>query len=134
MTVSPLTDRKLREAMSRLLAGTPLHTDGALTKENLAREAGVSHATVHRAADVLTEWDTKVARPVLRSAGEVLRDETIASLSVRLRDATQQITQLQGKLDALASVTANLYHENQQLRRQLGGSHATTIAALPAAD
>lgn len=132
MTVSPLTDRKLREAMSRLLAGTPQHTDGALTKENLAREAGVSHATVHRAADVLAEWDTKVARPVLRSAAEVRRDETIATLSARLREATQQITQLQGKLDALASVTANLYHENQQLRRQLSGRHTATITALPA--
>lgn len=134
MTVSPPTERKLREAMSRLLAGTPLHSDGALTKENLAREAGVSHATVHRAADILAEWDTKVARPVLRSASEVRRDETIAGLSGRLRDATRQISQLQGKLDALASVTANLYHENQQLRRQASGRHAATIAALPAAD
>jgi hypothetical protein len=41
------------------------------------------------------------------------------------------ITWLQGKL---ASVTANLYHENQQMRRQLGGRHASTIAVLPAAD
>jgi hypothetical protein len=134
VTVSPLTERKLREAMSRLLAGTAQHTDGALTKENLAREAGVSHATVHRAADVLAEWDAKVARPVLRSAAEVRRDETITTLSARLRDATQRITQLQGKPDALASVTADLYHENQQLRRQLGGRHAAMVVPLPAAD
>ena len=53
MGVSALTERKLREAMARLLAGQPLRTDGALTKENLAREAGVSHASVHRATDVL---------------------------------------------------------------------------------
>ena len=46
----------------------PLHTDGALTKENLAREAQVSHATVHRAEDILAEWDAKVARP--RSAAD----------------------------------------------------------------
>jgi len=85
---------------------------------------------VHRAADILAEWDTNVARPVLRSASEVRRDETIADLSGRLRDATRQISQL----DALASVTANLYHENQQLRRQASGRHATTIASLPAAD
>jgi uncharacterized membrane protein len=81
---------------------------------------------------VLAEWDAKVARPVLRSAAEVRRDETIAALSARLRDATQQITQLQGKLDALASVTANLYHENQQMRRQLGARHASAVSALPA--
>jgi hypothetical protein len=63
----------------------------------------------------------------------VRRDETIATLCARLRDATQQITQLQGKLDAPASVTANLYHENQPIRRQLGRRHASTIAVLPAA-
>lgn len=39
MPVSPASAAKLREAMARLLAGDPLHTDGALTKKNLAREA-----------------------------------------------------------------------------------------------
>ncbi|MFI9247962.1 hypothetical protein ACIGXF_36585 [Streptomyces sp. NPDC053086] len=103
--------------MARLLAGEPLHTDGALTKENLAREAQVSHATVHRADDILTEWNTKVARPVLRTPGEVTRDETIAQLRKQLREARAEITQLNGKLDALATVTANLYHENQALKK-----------------
>ncbi|MGW0771819.1 hypothetical protein [Streptomyces sp. NPDC002676] len=60
MPVSAKTATKLREAMTRLLAGEPLHTDGALTKENLAREAQVSHATVHRAETILAEWDAKV--------------------------------------------------------------------------
>ncbi|WP_316779817.1 hypothetical protein [Streptomyces sasae] len=75
-----MTIFQLREAMTRLLAGEPLHTDDALTKENLAREAQVSHATVHRADDILAEWNAKVARPVLRTPGEVARDETIAAL------------------------------------------------------
>ncbi|MFE3202405.1 hypothetical protein [Embleya sp. NPDC059237] len=48
--MSATTETRLRAATGRLLAGVPEHTDGALTKENLAREAGVSHATVHRAA------------------------------------------------------------------------------------
>ncbi|WP_050506801.1 hypothetical protein [Streptomyces rimosus] len=87
MPVSAKTATKLREAMARLLAGEPLHTDGALTKENLAREAQVSHATVHRAGDVLAEWDAQVARPVLRTPGEVARDETIADLRRQLRQA-----------------------------------------------
>jgi hypothetical protein len=37
-----------------------------------------------------------------------------------------------GKLDALASVTANLYYENQQMRCHLGGRHASAMSALPA--
>lgn len=32
MPVSAATEKKLREAMARLLAGEPLHTDGALTR------------------------------------------------------------------------------------------------------
>lgn len=66
MPVSAATAAKLREAMARLLAGEPLHSDGALTKENLAREAQVSHASVHRAEDILAEWNARIPQPVLR--------------------------------------------------------------------
>lgn len=111
--------------MARLLAGEPVHTDGALTKENLAREA---HATVHRAEDVLAEWDTKVTRPVLRTPGEVQRDETITDLRKKLREAREHATEQQGKLEALASVTANLYAENLTLKKRLGRKG---VAVLP---
>ncbi|MFD3937941.1 hypothetical protein ACFWSF_25385 [Streptomyces sp. NPDC058611] len=130
MAVSAASEAKLREAMARLLAGEPLHTDGALTKENLAREAKVSHATVHRAEDILAEWDAKVARPVLRSPGEVARDETISELRRQLREAKGQVTEVQGKLDALATVAANLYHENIALKKKLGNSRR--LASIPA--
>ncbi|MEU6609998.1 hypothetical protein ABZ922_33955 [Streptomyces shenzhenensis] len=131
MPVSAATTTKLREAMARLLAGEPLHTNGALTKENLAREAKVSHATVHRADDILAEWDAKVSRPVLRSPGEVQRDETITELRNQLRKAKAQVTAVQGKLDALAAVTANLYHENLILKRKLGSNRR--ISSIPTA-
>ncbi|MFJ9431069.1 hypothetical protein ACIRQY_15600 [Streptomyces sp. NPDC101490] len=120
--------------MARLLAGEPLHTNGALTKENLAREAQVSHATVHRAEEILAEWDAKVARPVLRSPGEVQRDETIADLRRHLREAKAQVTEAQGKLDALAAVTANLYHENIALKKKLGSSRRLASIPAPATD
>ena len=120
MPVSAASAEKLRAAMARLLAGKPLHTDGALTKENLAREAQVSHATMHRAEDILAEWDAQVARPVLRTPGEVQRDETIAELRKQLREAKAQAAEKQGKLDALATVTANLYAENLVVKKRLG--------------
>lgn len=128
MPVSAASAEKLRAAMARLLAGEPLHTDGALTKENLAREAQVSHATVHRAEDILAEWDAQVARPVLRTPGEVRRDETIAELRQQMREARTHATELQGKLDALATVTVNLYAENLVLKKRLG---RTRLAVLP---
>jgi hypothetical protein len=130
MPVSAATEAELREAMARLLASEPLHTDGALTKENLAREAKVSHATVHRAEEVLAEWDANVARPVLRTPGEVARDETIDELRKQLRKAKSQVTEVQGKLDALATVTANLYAENQALRKRVDGR--SRLASIPA--
>jgi len=118
MPVSAATADKLREAMTRLLAGEPLYSDGALTKENLAREARVSHATVHRAQDILKEWDIQVAHPVLRTPGEVRRDETIAELKAKLRTANKRASELQAKLDALATVTANLYRETIELKKK----------------
>lgn len=118
MPVSAATADKLREAMARLLAGEPLHSDGALTKENLAREARVSHATVHRAQDILAEWNVKVTHPVLRTPGEVRRDETIAELKAKLRKANERAGELQTKLDALATVTANLYRETIELKKK----------------
>ncbi|MFD4947712.1 hypothetical protein ACFVYE_45985 [Streptomyces sp. NPDC058239] len=128
MPVSATSADKLRAAMTRLLAGVPLHTDGALTKENLAREAQVSHATVHRAEDVLAEWHAKVTRPVLRTPGEVQRDETITDLRKKLREAREHAAEQQGKLEALATVTANLYAENLTLKKRLGRKG---VAVLP---
>lgn len=132
MPVSAATETKLHEAMARLLAGQPLHTDGALTKENLAREAKVSHATVHRAEDVLAEWNARVARPVRRTPGEVQRDEVIADLKHKLREASARATALQGKLDALATVTANLYYENLELKKKESARRQGRVTALPA--
>ncbi|MCX4791940.1 hypothetical protein OG369_39480 [Streptomyces sp. NBC_01221] len=130
MPVSKATAAKLREAMARLLAGQPLRCDGALTKENLAREAQVSHATVHRADDILAEWNAQVARPVLRTPGEVQRDETIAELRSRLRKANAKASELQEKLDALATVTANLYHENIELKKRANRRQQNRLAVL----
>jgi hypothetical protein len=84
MPVSPATETMLRAAMQRLLNGTPQHTDGALTKENLAREAGVSHATARRAETILHEWNARVDQPAARTAPD---DEAITGLRSALRDA-----------------------------------------------
>ena len=132
MAVSAGTEVKLRAAMQRLLAGVAVRTDGAMTKENLAREAGVSHATVHRATDVLAEWNTRVDRPILRTPGEVRRDDELATVRAKLSVANREITELRGKLDALATVTANLYHETQALHRKL--DQRGTLIALPPPD
>jgi hypothetical protein len=107
-----------------------LDAAGALTKENLAREAKVSHASVHRAEEVLAEWDGKAARPVLRTPAEVARAEAIDNLRRQLREAKAQFTDVQDKFDALATVAANLYQENIALKKKLGNRRR--LASVPA--
>lgn len=131
MAVSSASEAKLRDAMTRLLAGQPQHTDGALTKENLAREADVSHATVHRATGILAEWNTHVPHPIRRTPDERARDDTVTTLRAQLTQARDQARELQGQLDALATVTANLYAENLALRRRLHGRTPAAASATP---
>ncbi|MFC9755244.1 hypothetical protein [Streptomyces sp. NPDC056921] len=77
-------------------------------------------------------WDARVARPVLRTPGEVQCDETIADLRSRLREAAIRAADLHGKLDAIATVTANLYYENLELKKKASVQGQRRIAALPA--
>jgi hypothetical protein len=53
--VSAQTEIALRAALVRLVEGRPTRTDGRLSAANLAREAGVARATVHRATTILAE-------------------------------------------------------------------------------
>lgn len=55
--VSAATEKRLRDAMDRLLTGKSKRTDGRLIKSNLHIEAGVSRATMNRATSVLADWD-----------------------------------------------------------------------------
>jgi len=50
------TGQTIREAMSRLLGGQSILTNRRLTISNLAREAGVSRATVNRYTNILSDF------------------------------------------------------------------------------
>lgn len=85
------TERKLRAALERLVAGHPIRTDGRLTVTGLAREAGVSRATAHRYPDVLADLAAAVSRPpaVSKHSGPeislVERNEQLARENALLR-------------------------------------------------
>ena len=72
------SEKKLRAALDRLVAGTAVRTDGRLTVSGLAREAEVSRATAHRYPAVLADLTAAVARPTwapkTQSAEEGLAD------------------------------------------------------------
>ncbi|MDF9813209.1 hypothetical protein [Streptomyces sp. SPB162] len=132
MSTSAGAEKALREAMARLIAGKPQATDGKLTKENLYREAGVSRATMNRAAEVMAEWDAYVEEHGRRTRGESKRDAEIAELTARLRKKTAQCTEAQRKLDAAATVIAALHHDNEALREHIAsrGAGGGNVVAL----
>ena len=118
--VSPHAAQALREAMSQLLIGHSRHTNGRLTKADLGREAGLSHATLHRAKTILAEWDTTVATLEVHSVQQPARDDQEATeLRARLAKKASEYTELRRRLDAAATVIATLHHENNALRAQL---------------
>lgn len=120
MSVSPKAHAALCEAMERLLSGRPERTDGALTKNNLFKEAGISRATMNRAADVLAEWDRKVARHPTTAAQDRLSEQLTATRA-ELADSRRQRRALQDQLDAAATVIALLAAENAALRERSAG-------------
>lgn len=103
--------------MKRLLAGQPRHTDGRLTKANLGREAGVSHAALHRAKALLPEWDAAfAARGEPAPVDQGRSDQETEELRTRLNGKTRECTELRRQLNAAATVLATLHYENNALR------------------
>ncbi|MEU9048345.1 MULTISPECIES: hypothetical protein [unclassified Kitasatospora] len=130
MTVSPKTEQALREAMERLLAGFPLHTDGKLTKNNLCREARVSRATMNRAAGLLAEWDNRTTTsPAGLHAQQ--RDAELTELRGKIRKSHQQCRSLQDQVDAATTVIMTLLAENAALREQSVKRSATVVSLTP---
>lgn len=128
--VSADTTKALTAAMERLLAGKPSCTDGRLIKENLYREAGVSRATMNRAPDILAEWDRRTAATGARTPGEARRDTELDTLRATVKDLKRERTELQGRLDAAATVIAALHHDNAALREELA-EQGTVVALNP---
>lgn len=54
--------------------------------------------------------------------------EAVTALRASLREVSQKITALNGRIDTLATAPVNLYHENQALRAAL--DHRTRLALL----
>ncbi|WP_179894411.1 hypothetical protein OG333_38200 (plasmid) [Streptomyces anulatus] len=134
MTITPQALAALEAAANRLLATTPLRSDGSLTVASLAREAGVSRATAYRAAEVIEDFRRRIDE---RGDGPdiptTLR-ERIRELTGELREArrarNEEITDLRQSVETLAQQVQGLTLENHSLRTQLHRRHGT-VTALP---
>jgi predicted RNase H-like nuclease (RuvC/YqgF family) len=127
--VSLSTEKRLRDAMQRLLTGQPARTDGRLTKANLYIEAGVSRATMNRATNVMTEWEAAVrfdTTPRSRQVAEL--EATVAELKKTVTRLRQSNTELERKNQAAVTVIAELAAQLTAFR----GGEQGTVALLPA--
>lgn len=109
--------RAIRDAMDRIIAGKPLHSDGKLTIKSLAEEARVKRwLLTHRHTDLQDEFRARIANtttepPILLA----LRQEKIGAQK-RVKDLTAEVTALTATIHQLERVVQVLALENEQLR------------------
>jgi len=102
--ISAATEARLRNAMGRPLSGTAVNSDGRLTKSNLAKEAGVSRATMHRANALLTEWDELATTRAPRSKEFQKIEEQLATEKAKTRRLRDKVRQLEGQLSSAVTI------------------------------
>ena len=118
--------RMIRDAMDRLLAGTPIRSDGKLAIKSLAAEAGVKRwLLTHRHTDLQTEFRDKI-----RTRDSI--PEAMSALAADNERLTQQLAQAradlkQARLDSnhYARVINALTKELEDRDKKAGGSTAT---------
>ena len=131
MNVNDESERQLRAAMDRLLAGMPIRSNGSMTVSALAAEAGVSRRTAGRAKGVLRDFQAGLEpRGVPSPAGQEpeTRQAELASVREKLRQKNGEVARLRAELTTLACRVALLSEENEQLRRHAGGGR---VVGLP---
>mgnify|MGYP000346569190 CR=1 FL=1 len=126
--VSPATEKKLRDAMQRLLAGHPKRTDGRLTKTNLHVEAGVSRATMNRAEGVIADWNTAVGTQIAPRDAQIIElQEAVSKLKQTVVTLRQRNTELERRNQAAATVIAELSAQLQAARGELPKGTVTPL-------
>ncbi|MGW3199206.1 hypothetical protein ACWDBD_32495 [Streptomyces sp. NPDC001118] len=129
--IRPSTQARLDDALTRLLAGQPTVTDGALTVRNLCQEAGVGRDAYYRADDAFKQKfaqarDNRDAhQPEVVHLREQIRQLKRAETELR-RDHTQTVRALEetirtyaNQIQVLALHSAELQAENDRLRQAM---------------
>lgn len=127
-TVSPETEKKLRDAMQRLLAGRSKRTDGRLTKANLHVEAGVSRATMNRADAVIADWNSAVGTQSAPRDSQIAKlEDAVAKHKTSIAKLRRLNTELERRNRAAVTVIAEL---NAQLQASRGETPSGTVTPI----
>ncbi|MFT9479719.1 hypothetical protein [Streptomyces sp. Mo3] len=119
----------IRAAMDRLLAGTPLRSDGALTIHAVAVEADVKrHVLTHRHTDLKDEFYARVrAQGQVPDSERKLR-EKLKKAEERLAEVIEENKRQQAEIEMFARVVNVLTVENDQLRGQPDRKRVPVVA------
>ncbi|WP_328560435.1 hypothetical protein [Streptomyces coelicoflavus] len=108
-------------AIDRLLAGTPLRSDGALTVVSLAAEANVKrHLLTHRHTDLKDEFYARIRAQGQIPASESKLRQELAETEKRLSEVRRENKQLKAEADVFVRIINVLEMENDQLKGQQG--------------
>jgi len=117
LTPEPDERARIRTAMDRILAGTPEHSNGALTVVALAIEADVPrNALTQRHTDLKDEFYQRIRERGADNGDEARLRATIAKLRQTIANKNKELAQLRADVPALVRAVNQLTLENQQLR------------------
>jgi hypothetical protein len=130
MTALDERDR-IRAAMDRILAGTPQHSNGALTVVALAQEAQAPrNALTQRHVDLKNAFYDEIRSRKAVPESELRLGRRLARLS-KLRDAeAEELRQLKIDNEALAGALHQAQMENRKLREELAAP-GPRLRAIP---
>lgn len=120
--------RRIRDAMDRLLAGDPLHSDGKLTVKSLAAEASVKRwLLTHKHLDLQDEFRARVAKNgrVPDAVQAVLVEN--AGLQKRITELSAALAVERETVKRLERVVQVLTLENESVRHSDGGSNVRPL-------
>ncbi|MEV7856803.1 hypothetical protein [Streptomyces sp. NPDC088183] len=120
--MSPAPDERdrIRAAMQRILTGTPVHSNGALTIVALAIEAQVPrNALTQRHPDLRNEFYAHVKERGAVPDAEARLRSTIVKLKETIANKNEELARLHEDVPALVRVLNQLTAENEALRQQL---------------
>ncbi|MEU5050126.1 hypothetical protein [Streptomyces sp. NPDC021096] len=131
MSPAPDERERIQAAMERILAGTPQHSNGALTIVALAQEAEVPrNALTQRHLDLKNLfYDTVRARGAIPDSEKRLRQQVTKLKELRAADA-EELKQLRADVESLVGALHQAQMENRQLRQQLA-TPDSRVRSLP---
>lgn len=128
---TPADREAIRAAMDRLLAGTPLRSDGALTVVSLAAEADVKrHVLTHRHTDLKDEFYARVRAQGHTPASEAKLRVDLEDTRKRLAEAREENRRLRETAEAFARVVNVLTAENDQLKAERDTQRGRKVTPL----